>query len=340
MFIHSDQNYPNNMRYNGFDSPLNGLQILTWFLFPFFLVGHGAMPVVAMWSSEPSSLIPNAILSGLIFLGAAYGVFNGGMACATDPIDDHLMAHLAAGAKGRTQGAPDKSFCWVCQVHVAKPSKHCRFCCKCIKGFDHHCAWLNTCIGEANYGYFFRCVTGVLFFTAVELSAFVLVLVRWFVEGSDGEVQRTVASIYGSSSSSKYTFVCFLVLFTIVLLVTVSMITQLFLFHVMLYKNNMSTFDYVVADSRKQQAREKEEGERNYQRGEMKKRRIKNGETLYCEAVGGGCWVGGQKETAKIPKDSAVQDDGASAAGDASAAAAEIELSGMVVRDHDHEEQI
>ena len=33
-------------------------------------------------------------------------------------------------------------------------AKHCKICDKCIYGFDHHCKWLNTCIGTRNYKYF------------------------------------------------------------------------------------------------------------------------------------------------------------------------------------------
>lgn len=33
----------------------------------------------------------------------------------------------------------------------ARKAKHCRRCDKCVDGFDHHCLWLNTCIGARNY---------------------------------------------------------------------------------------------------------------------------------------------------------------------------------------------
>ena len=30
-------------------------------------------------------------------------------------------------------------------------AKHCRKCNKCVTNFDHHCVYLNNCIGQKNY---------------------------------------------------------------------------------------------------------------------------------------------------------------------------------------------
>ena len=38
-------------------------------------------------------------------------------------------------------------------THTTK-NNYCRLCNKTIPGLDHHCNWLNTCVGRKNYAYF------------------------------------------------------------------------------------------------------------------------------------------------------------------------------------------
>ena len=52
----------------------------------------------------------------------------------------------------------DKSieeYCLNCQVKQDYNTVHCFVCNKCIEGFDHHCHWLNRCIGEKNLNAFY-----------------------------------------------------------------------------------------------------------------------------------------------------------------------------------------
>ena len=41
-------------------------------------------------------------------------------------------------------------YCPYCRVKKTNKVKHCHVCKKCIRGFDHHCNWIDNCVGENN----------------------------------------------------------------------------------------------------------------------------------------------------------------------------------------------
>ena len=45
-------------------------------------------------------------------------------------------------------------YCPKCLVRRAKNLRHCIICDQCCENFDHHCYWVNNCIGKNNYSYF------------------------------------------------------------------------------------------------------------------------------------------------------------------------------------------
>ena len=47
------------------------------------------------------------------------------------------------------------SICADCSVLKTPRSRHCHLCNYCVDRFDHHCPWVNNCIGRHNYKYFY-----------------------------------------------------------------------------------------------------------------------------------------------------------------------------------------
>lgn len=45
-------------------------------------------------------------------------------------------------------------WCDTCNMRKPARSKHCSLCDKCCEKMDHHCVWVNSCIGLHNYKYF------------------------------------------------------------------------------------------------------------------------------------------------------------------------------------------
>lgn len=60
----------------------------------------------------------------------------------TDPVDDAVTCKELN--KSPEYGVKI-SYCHACKVDVHSSSRHCRYCDKCVIGFDHHCSWYVSC---------------------------------------------------------------------------------------------------------------------------------------------------------------------------------------------------
>ncbi|KAL3092378.1 hypothetical protein niasHS_007587 [Heterodera schachtii] len=57
-------------------------------------------------------------------------------------------------------GSPAKSdkhpLCYICQNYKPMNAHHCSICNICVLNMDHHCIWINQCVGADNHRYFFQ----------------------------------------------------------------------------------------------------------------------------------------------------------------------------------------
>ena len=52
--------------------------------------------------------------------------------------------------------------CADCEVVRTDRSRHCSICNRCVERFDHHCPWVNNCVGINNHGVFMSFLVSML----------------------------------------------------------------------------------------------------------------------------------------------------------------------------------
>ena len=66
--------------------------------------------------------------------------------------------------------------CADCNTIRTTRSRHCSICGHCIERFDHHCPWINNCVGLKNHNYFLGYIVSQWL-----LLIYVMVLIIWAI---------------------------------------------------------------------------------------------------------------------------------------------------------------
>ncbi|KAG9151951.1 hypothetical protein Leryth_002218 [Lithospermum erythrorhizon] len=157
-----------------------------------------------------------------------------------------LICHFTNSEESSEQQLSEDGmfYCNLCEVEVYKFSKHCRVCDKCVDRFDHHCRWLNNCIGKQNYRKFFTLMVSSILLLILQWSTGILVIICCFLERKRFSVD--IASKLGCGFT-VVPFVMVVGVCTILSMIATLPLAQLFLFHILLIKKRISTYDYIIA---------------------------------------------------------------------------------------------
>lgn len=125
-------------------SPVSGVGMVST-VFLFLSVVYYGFLVPYQWKSYCFSyFLVNIAISHWILLNTLY---------------NYVLSIIIHPGKSKGVG-PSK--CRTCRTNRPERSHHCRQCGFCVLMMDHHCMWINNCIGYYNYGYFMRACAFVL----------------------------------------------------------------------------------------------------------------------------------------------------------------------------------
>lgn len=140
-----------------------------------------------------SSQVVYALLLALV-------LFLGFLATVIDPTDKAVLTTRELRKIGREYESHNHVMrCSLCASYVAKHTKHCGSCNRCCDQFDHHCNWLNTCVGKANYLTFFLLIVVTWISVAFYMSLSIYVVVVSYSSSTQHNLTvYSFSSVYGT----------------------------------------------------------------------------------------------------------------------------------------------
>ena len=95
-------------------------------------------------------------------------------------------------------------FCFKCSIFKTENIKHCIICDKCCKEFDHHCLWLDNCIGKNNYKFFILILYNLFFNILINITISIIGLCIFYLNDNNLEDNNKTDSLNSLFEFIKY----------------------------------------------------------------------------------------------------------------------------------------
>ncbi|XP_065083487.1 uncharacterized protein LOC135705668 [Ochlerotatus camptorhynchus] len=174
--------YRKDRRVHGLQLPLHPLQLVGWFALILFGYSTFAVLIPAL---KPSVQEPLYYLLAALYL---FHLVSHLAALLLDPADVELRRKSTRTVvpefdRSKHSHVIENGRCHLCNIKTSSQrTKHCSVCNKCVGTFDHHCKWLNHCVGGRNYAAFLMCVVSAVIAALVILAAAVVEIVLYHVQ--------------------------------------------------------------------------------------------------------------------------------------------------------------
>lgn len=244
-------------RINGLQLPLNFQQVIGWFVFITTALVNSIILIEIQFKELKVISIITFVILYLCHVASHL------TAALTDPSERELrklkVNNVPEFDRSVHAHVIENGRCHLCNIYTSSRStKHCSLCNKCVDHFDHHCKWLNNCVGQRNYASFITCVTTALLISVFTSSLCVtdIVLFLAYPQKLSAPAQNFInCSLHSDTSYNvKYcknsiAFFTFLIIFCVSALAIACALLHLCCFHVYISLLGVSTYEYIVKSS-------------------------------------------------------------------------------------------
>ncbi|CAG9326645.1 unnamed protein product [Blepharisma stoltei] len=221
---------------SGFSLPFHPYQIASWVI---TLVTIFVFYALIIPFQDSNAQISMSIIYGSL---QVLTIILGYILTASNPTDPMVLEYLSVKKKKEKFTKSYTNYCSLCSSPVTADSKHCMRCNRCTDKFDHHCKWVNNCIGRKNYHIF------LLLIFVVEINQLFFIIccayeIHLGIDNSD-DFENKCEDAYGKNAKIVILVIIWFMIISSFLIFMAN--AYLIGFHVYIIWNDLTTYELIM----------------------------------------------------------------------------------------------